>query len=91
MEFEEMFPYIIQGRLAGFYEERGREKLQEMKEKLEEWEQLMCAVEPELTEKHKELLEWFQNRQGEELENCYVFGLRDGVKLMTSVFGNQQN
>jgi len=91
MEFEEMFPYIIQGRLAGFYEERGREKLQEMKEKLEEWEQLMCAVEPELTEKHKELLEWFQNRQGEELEDCYVFGLRDGVKLMTSVFGNQQN
>lgn len=89
MEFEEMFPYIIQGRLAGFYEERGREKLQEMKEKLEEWEQLMCAVEPELTEKHKELLEWFQNRQGEELEDCYVFGLRDGVKLMTSVFGNQ--
>lgn len=91
MEFEEMFPYIIQGRLAGFYEERGREKLQEMEEKLEEWEQLMCAVEPELTEKHKELLEWFQNRQGEELEDCYVFGLRDGVKLMTSVFGNQQN
>jgi len=91
MEFEEMFPDIIQGRLAGFYEERGREKLQEMKEKLEEWEQLMCAVEPELTEKHKELLEWFQNRQGEELEDCYVFGLRDGVKLMTSVFGNQQN
>lgn len=91
MEVEEMFPYIIQGRLAGFYEERGKEKLQEMKEQLEAWEQLMCSAEPELAEKHRELLEWFQNRQGEELEDCYAFGLRDGVKLMMAVFGERQD
>ena len=82
MELEELMAFIIQERLNCFSREQGEEKREEMRRKCEEWEQFLQSGSEELAEKNQIYLNWLMIKQGEEVEEAYRFGVRDGVRLL---------
>lgn len=85
MDLDELILFIIQERLNCFCQNRDDEKLKEGRTKSDEWERILKEKCPELAEINEEYLNWFMLHQGEEVEESYLFGVQDGVKLMMRI------
>ena len=68
-------------RLSRKEEKKNPEKYQEINETLDQWEQMVKEMSPELEEKNREFLDWLIGWHGDELESYYLSGFCDGIRL----------
>lgn len=62
-------------------EKKDPQKYQLAGERLQSWEEMVRKDYPELEERNREFLDWQAGYYGEELENYYMQGLCDGIRV----------
>lgn len=85
MNLNELLSFVVQERMGYFYRNKKKEQKEEYKEKCEKWEQIVREKCPELAEVNQDYINWFMLCQGEELEEGYLFGVQDGIRLMMKI------
>ena len=63
-------------------EKENPQKYKAVNERFQNWEELIKKGYPELAEMNREFLDWLVGYYGEELENHYLCGVCDGIRVL---------
>ena len=68
-------------RLSQKQEKEHPKRNQEFYERIDNWEKMVKETDPELARKNQEFLDWLIGYYGDELEEYYLSGLYDGIRV----------
>ena len=83
-ELKELLELLLTERISNLAEQRRMEKgdEEEKERRFQEWEEFMEEVGPEIAGKCQNFLDWLTADEGEEVEDFYLHGLKDGIRIM---------
>lgn len=62
-------------------EKENPQKYKSVNAHFQNWEEMVKTNYPKLAEMNREFLDWLVGYYGEELENHYLYGVCDGIRL----------
>lgn len=83
-ELRDQLEMLLTDRMTYYSQQRAMQDLEKKKEedrRFQDWEQRVQQECPKLVEENQKFLDWLIARQGEETEECYLIGMRDGIRL----------
>lgn len=83
-ELGDQLELLLADRMTYYNQQRAiqePEKKEEEDRKYQTWEMLMQEKYPELVEENQKFLDWLVFCHGEETEEAYLMGMRDGIRL----------
>jgi len=84
----EMVQYLVEQRLTGYSMQKIKEGIASSDEELkaiEEWNEVLDEVETRIKNKLMKVHECFLEAKDKELEEIYLFGLKDGISVMKHI------
>lgn len=73
-------------RISQKQKKENPEKYKLANERFQNWERLIKKSYPELTERNQEFLDWLVSYYEEDLENYYLCGFCDGIRIIKWIF-----
>jgi len=85
---EEMIQYLVEQRLTGYSVQRMKDENENADAELEaaqEWRELLEDMEPKMRKRMEKQYDRFLEQKDKELEEVYLFGLKDGLWIMKHI------
>lgn len=88
-ETKDLLKLLLAERMSYFSRKRAEVKAEQMEQEeqqFQEWRERLTSRYPGVEEDLEAFLDWLVSCQGNESEDAYLFGVKEGIRIMRMVY-----